>query len=383
MVAGPLTIVQMLPELYSGGVERGTLELGKYLVKQGHRSLVISGGGPMVEQLEAEGSHHVQWSVGKKSLGSLKYIFPVRKLLQKEKVNILHLRSRLPAWIGYLAWKTLDKDSRPKLVTTFHGFYSINAYSGVMAKGERVIAISNAIKEHVMAHYRVPAEKISLIYRGVDETAFDPSAVSAARIDALKQEWGIDTDTGPLILLPGRLTSWKGQDVFLNSLAKLVHLDWTAVCVGELRQDSSFTRSIMDLLARLQLGDRVKFAGVCRDMAAAYLAADLVVSASSKEAEAFGRVAIEAQAMGRPVVATAHGGSLETVLPGQTGWLVAPDDEDSLAQAIQAALADRDLLLRYGEAGRQWVLNNFTTDIMCEKTVSLYNDLLSQGAGGV
>ena len=139
----------------------------------------------------------------------------------------------------------------------------------------------------------------------------------------------------------------------------------------------------MDLLARLQLGDRVKFAGVCRDMAAAYLAADLVVSASSKEAEAFGRVAIEAQAMGRPVVATAHGGSLETVLPGQTGWLVAPDDEDSLAQAIQAALADRDLLLRYGEAGRQWVLNNFTTDIMCEKTVSLYNDLLSQGAGGV
>lgn len=381
MVAGPLTIVQMLPNLYSGGVERGTLELGKYLVENGHRSLVISGGGPMVEQLEAEGSRHVQWPVGKKSPACLRYILPLRRLLQQEKVNILHLRSRLPAWIGYMAWKALNRSRRPKLVTTFHGFYSINAYSAVMAKGDRVIAISNLIKEHIMEHYRVPAEKISLIYRGVDNAVFDPAAVAPSRIDALLNEWGIKKSSGPLILLPGRVTSWKGQDVFLKSLAKLVHLDWTAVCVGELRQDSSFTRRILDLLARLQLGDRVKFAGVCRDMAAAYLAADLVVSASSKEAEAFGRVAIEAQAMGRPVVATAHGGSLETVLPGKSGWLVTPDDEDSLAEAIQAALADRNLLLHYGEAGRQWVMNNFTTDIMCEKTVLLYNELLGQASG--
>jgi glycosyltransferase involved in cell wall biosynthesis len=184
-----------------------------------------------------------------------------------------------------------------------------------------------------------------------------------------------------LILLPGRVTSWKGQDVFLKSLAKLVHLDWTAVCVGELREDSTYTRNVLDLLARLQLGDRVKFVGVCRDMAAAYLAAGVVVSASSKEAEAFGRVAIEAQAMGRPVIATAHGGSLETVLPNRTGWLVTPNDEDSLAEAIQAALGDRALLLRYGAAGRKWVIDNFTTDIMCEKTVSLYNELLGQASG--
>ena len=135
MVAGPLTIVQMLPELHAGGVERGTLELGKYLVEQGHRSMVISAGGPMVEQLEKEGSQHIEWPVERKSLSSLKYIFPLRKLLQKEKVDILHLRSRLPAWIGFLSWKGLDKKTRPKLVTTFHGFYSINAYSGVMAKG--------------------------------------------------------------------------------------------------------------------------------------------------------------------------------------------------------------------------------------------------------
>jgi glycosyltransferase involved in cell wall biosynthesis len=158
-------------------------------------------------------------------------------------------------------------------------------------------------------------------------------------------------------------------------------LNWTAVCVGELREDSTYTRNVLDLLARLQLGDRAKFVGVCRDMAAAYLAADVVISASSKEAEAFGRVAIEAQAMGRPVIATAHGGSLETVLPNRTGWLVTPNDEDSLAEAIQAALGDRALLLRYGAAGRKWVIDNFTTDIMCEKTVSLYNELLGQASG--
>ena len=381
MVAQALTIVQMLPELHAGGVERGTLELGKYLVEQGHRSMVISAGGPMVEKLEAEGSLHIEWPVERKSIGSLKYIFPLRKLLQKEKADILHLRSRLPAWIGYLAWKGLDKNIRPKLVTTFHGFYSINSYSGVMAKGERVIAISNAVKEYVMTHYRVPAEKISLIYRGVDETVFDPAAVSAARIESLKQEWGLGPDTGPVIMLPGRVTSWKGQDVFLKSLAELKPLPWTAVCVGELREGSAYTRSVFNLLTELQLQDRVKFVGNCQDMAAAYLAADLVISASSKEAEAFGRIAIEAQAMGRAVIATAHGGSLETVLPEETGWLVTPDDPQSLAQAIQEALRDRDRLLRFGAKGRSWVLDNFTTNSMCEKTVSVYRELLNQTNG--
>jgi glycosyltransferase involved in cell wall biosynthesis len=348
----------MLPELHSGGVERGTLELGRYLAGQGHRSMVISAGGPMVEQLEAEGSQHIQWSVEKKSLSSLKYIPRLRNLLKKEKVDILHLRSRLPAWIGYLAWKGLDRTNRPKLVTTFHGFYSINAYSGVMAKGERVIAISKTIRDHIIEHYSIPAERIMLIHRGVDEDEFDSAVVSDARIDALVDQWEIDKQSGPVIMLPGRITSWKGQDVFLKSLDKLRHLSWTAICVGEIRKDSNYTKRVLDLINHLKLQDRVRFTGI--------------------EAEAFGRIAIEAQAMGRAVIATAHGGSLETILPGKTGWLVKPDDPGSLAKAIQAALDDRQRLSAYGREGRKWVLENFTTAIMCKKTVSLYYELLGE-----
>ena len=138
MVARPLIVVQMLPELESGGVERVTLEMGKYLVQHGHRSIVISGGGRLVPQLESEGSEHVLWDVGKKNPLSLWYISKLKEFLTQQKVDILHLRSRMPAWIGYMAWKSLPENSRPRLVTTFHGFYSVNSYSAIMAKGEKV-----------------------------------------------------------------------------------------------------------------------------------------------------------------------------------------------------------------------------------------------------
>ena len=147
--ARSLTVVQMLPELEGGGVERGTLELGKYLAEHGHRSLVISAGGRLVGQLEREGSKHIPWNVGSKSPICLKYILPLRRLLQKEQVDVLHLRSRMPAWVGYLAWKSLPKSKRPALVTTFHGFYSVNSYSAIMTKGDGIIAVSESIKKHI------------------------------------------------------------------------------------------------------------------------------------------------------------------------------------------------------------------------------------------
>jgi glycosyltransferase involved in cell wall biosynthesis len=374
MVAGKITVAQVLPELESGGVERDTLELAEYLVRHGHNSLVVSGGGRLVSQLEAEGSEHIGMALGRKSPASLGYIPLLRRLLLERRVDILHLRSRMPAWIAYLAWKSLPPARRPRLVTTFHGFYSVNRYSAIMTKGEKVIAVSRAIAEHIREAYQISAERIELIHDGVDTKVFDPAAVVPERTAALRRQWGLP-ETSPVIMLPGRITRLKGHDVFLRALATLNDSPWLAVCVGDLTDNPSYTTELRKLAVHLGLEDKVKFVGYCSDMPAAMLLADLVVSATSTKAEAFGLVAVEAAAMGRAVVASAHGGSLETVLPGKTGWLVAPNSVSALAGALREALNDQRCR-SFGSAGREWVRTNFTLDRMCAKTLALYGGLL-------
>jgi len=366
-----LTVLQMLPELESGGVERGTLEMGKHLAANGHRSLVVSGGGRLVDQLEREGSKHFQMKVGKKSLSSLRYIPRLRKLMREEAVDILHLRSRLPAWLGYVAWKSLPAAERPALVTTFHGFYSVNAYSAIMTKGETVIAVSESVKDHIREFY---GEHISVkpIFRGVAEETFNPDAISPVRIEALRQDWGIEPNV-PVVMLPGRFSRWKGQDVFLRSLSRLSHMDFQAILVGDPLETPNYTEELKTIIEKHKLHNRVKMVGHCNDMAAAYLLSDIVVSASSSEPEAFGRVSIEAMAMGRPVIATAHGGSLETVVDSVTGWLIEPADFQAMARALEKALTiDRKELEKLGLNGRKRVLQQFTTRSMCEQTVNVY-----------
>lgn len=378
MVAGPITVVQMLPDLDGGGVERGTLEIGGFLAARGHKSIVISSGGRMVKQLIEEGSRHIAWQVGKKSPMTLRYLLPLRRLLLKEKVDILHVRSRVPAWLGYLAWKSLPKKSRPRLVTTFHGFYSINGYSAVMAKGEKVIAISKTVAAHIREHYDVPEGRTALIYRGFDDEKFDPGRVSQKKIDALRTHWGIHKDPQPIIMLPARLTRLKGHDVFFQALKKVQSLPWTAVCVGDTEENPAQTERLMKMLKQLGLEKRVKMVGHCDNMPTAYMVAGLIVSATSTEPEAFGRVAVEAMAMGKPVIASAHGGSLETVLDKKTGWLTAPNNPDSLAAALEDAVQNQELRVRIGANGRQWVREQFTTESMCEKTLALYQELLQK-----
>ena len=199
MVAGTLGVIQMLPELKAGGVERGTLELSRFLVRQGHRSWVISQGGPMIEQLQNDGGRHICMPyIGEKSPRCLLHLWMLRRLFKRDEIDIVHLRSRLPAWMGYLAWKSLPAGRRPGLVTTFHGFYSVNAYSAIMTKGERVIAISRAVADHIQKNYRTDPSKISLIYRGIDSDYFHPARVDAERIARLKQKWGI-TENLPIV----------------------------------------------------------------------------------------------------------------------------------------------------------------------------------------
>ncbi len=376
MVAGKYTIVQMLPELITGGVERGTLEMGAFLVNKGHRSIVASNGGPMVEELIKNGSEHIKLPVGEKNPKALLCIPKLRKFFLEEKVDILHLRSRLPAWVGLVAAKTINKKMRPRVITTFHGFYSINAYSAVMTKGERIIAVSEQIREHICEKYDVIEDHIKLINRGFDASVFNPECVEQARISKLKKKWGLEKKTGPFIMLPGRFTQLKGHDLFLSALEKIKHLSWTAVLVGDEKEKPAYAAHLKAQVAQNNLEDRVIFAGHCNDMPAAFLLSDLTISASIHP-ESFGRTAVESQAMGVPVVATSHGGSLGTVIPDKTGWLFPPTDVDALVSVLKKALADPNNLERLGRQAKEWVNHNFTTKLMCEKTLMLYKELMT------
>lgn len=378
MVAGPITVVQLLPELNSGGVERGTLEIANFLSLRGHRSFVVSGGGRLVSSLEKCGSRHLLWTIGAKSPATARYILPLRRFLKANSVDILHARSRLPAWVGYLAWKSLPGSARPRFLTTFHGYYSINPYSAVMTKGERIIAISRAIASHITEHYGVSEEKIRLIYRGFDETLFDPASVDQRRVLTLKHRWKIDDRQDPVLMLPGRLTRLKGHELFIRSLSKIKHLPWVAVCVGDCEENSAFRETLQRRVFQEGLEDRVHFVGYCEDMPAAMMASDVVISASTAEPEAFGRVAVEAQAMGKPVIATAHGGSLETVLDQKTGWLVKPSNVYALSEALAEAVRDRAKRDRLGAQGFRWVRDRFTVRRMCEETLRLYRELVME-----
>lgn len=369
-----LTVMQLLPELNSGGVERGTLEMGHFLVQNGHKSIVVSGGGRLVDQLQQEGSYHTQKNIGSKSPVALLHIWPLRRLMKNNRVTVLHLRSRMPAWIGYVAWKTLAKKDRPLLVTTFHGFYSVNAYSAIMTKGDGVIAVSESIKKHIFEKY-YRSHNVRLIFRGVDSKTFAPDRVSVERIDSLAEAWRINRSK-PLLMLPGRLTRLKGQELFLQSLRYVKHSDFQAVLVGDVKDNPGYTAELNDYIEKNNIAEKVRLVGHCNDMPAAFLLADVVLSTSSLEPEAFGRTTVEAMAMGKPVIATAHGGSLETVIHKKNGWLVQPSDPMALASAIDEALAmDDEQLRKYGEDGRKRVSENFTAQAMCEQTLNFYQEL--------
>lgn len=374
-----LTIVQILPEMDSGGVEMVTLDFGAFLAEKGHRSIVISKGGRLVPGLVKNGSEHIPCvHIGEKSPRCLTYIPWLRKFILKEKVDVLHLRSRLPAWIAYLAWKSIPVNRRPLLITTFHGFYSINAYSAVMTKGQKVIAISNVISDHIKKEYHTPVDRIQIIYEGIDENQFDSAAIDNKRLDAVKKKWGIvksDKSDPFVILLPARITRLKGHDIFIESLGQIRLLNWIAVCTGSNDLKSSYLDDLQKMVLNKGLGNRILFPGNCEDMPSAIKLSSIVVSSSSKP-ESFGRVAVEAQSMNRPVIATAHGGAIETIDHNKTGILVKPGSIEEMALAIKKLIEDKELYAVLSSQGRDRVKRLFTKKVMCEKTLALYFDNL-------
>lgn len=375
--ANPLTVLQVLPRLETGGVERGTVEIANAITRAGGIALVASEGGRLVEALERVGGRHVTLPLASRSpLTIWRNAGRLAALVRAEGVRIVHARSRAPAWSALLA----ARRAGARFVTTYHGVYNEGLpgkrrYNAVMARGERVIAISRYVAELVEHGHGVNPARIRVIPRGVDPAVFDPGAVAGPRIARLAEAWRLP-EGAPGVMLPGRLTRWKGQEVLIEAVAHLARRDVRCVLVGSAQGRDGFAAALVAQARAAGIADRLHLAGDCDDMPAALLLADVVVSAST-DPEGFGRVVIEAQAMGRPVIATDHGGAAETVEHGVTGWRVPPGDAAALAAAIDRVLAlpaaDR---LALGERARAAVLARFTTARMQAATLDVYRDLL-------
>lgn len=367
-----MTVVQMLPALESGGVERGTLEVGKYLVEHGHRSIVISAGGRLVKQLELEGSEHLTWEVGRKSpLTLLRYIGRLRRFLRDEKVDILHIRSRMPGWVGYLAWRGMDPKRRPRFVTTVHGLYSVNGYSAVMVKGERVIAVSNTVLDYIRNNYpKVAPGSIVVINRGVDPAEFPPDFhPSSAWLSDWRRQYP-ELQSSRILLLPGRITRLKGHEDFLRLLADLRRRGQSVhglIAGGAATGKQAYLDELRQLTHDLGLDAAVTFTGQRGDLREIMAVSDIVLSLSSKP-ESFGRTVLEAYSLGVPVIGYAYGGVGEQLAALLPEGRIAPGDLMALADRVTQWLDNPPKLTTQ---------HAFTLDNMLQGTLSLYTQLAS------
>jgi len=374
-------ILQVIPSLVTGGAERGCIDVAAAIQQAGGRALVVSSGGPMARELERYGARHVTLPVQSKNpLVIRRNAARLADLIREEGVDLIHARSRAPAWSSFWA----ARECGIPFVTTFHAPYSFKGrlkrwYNSIMARGDRVIAVSAFVRDHVATVYGVGPDRLRLIHRGVDLGRLAPDKVSHSRMAALAREWRLPEDQR-IVLLPGRLTRWKGQGVLIEALARLNRTDVRAVMVGDDQGRAEYRRELEEKVRALKLEGRVTIAGHCSDMPAAYMLADVVVSASTQP-EAFGRVIVEAQAMGRPVIVSDLGAVKETVVDGETGLVVPANDPDRLARAIEAALELDPLQRRaVGLDGMRFVHRHFNKDDMCAATLAVYAEVLAEGA---
>ncbi|WP_316014012.1 glycosyltransferase family 4 protein [Roseobacter sp. HKCCA0434] len=373
-----LCVMQLVPRLESGGVERGAIEIVRALTRAGHRALIVSAGGRMEPQLRRAGGELIRMEIGAKSPFAMRRnARALTRLIAEHEVDILHARSRAPAWAGWFAARATGC----RFITTYHGVYGEDfplkrQYNSVMAMGDPVIAVSNHVAEVVAERHKVPETRIVTIPRGADIHSFAEEAVSSERTISLAQAWGVIEDPRPIVLLPGRLTRLKGNEDVIAAMKLLRDrdpegFDVQLVIVGD-DSGSGFAATLEQAVRAARLEGSVRMVGHCADMEAAYKLSAVVVSAS-RYPEAFGRVAVEAQAMGRPVIATAHGGSLETVADGETGWLYPPGDVEALADAIGKAIAlDESARAHMGLAARARIRSRFTIEQMQDATLRVY-----------
>ena len=371
-------VLQVLPELQHGGVEWGTIQVAEALQQNGYTNFVASAGGRLEYELDKMKVKHFKLPLKTKNpiklyLNSLK----LEKIIKENGINIVHARSRAPAWSAYWA----AKRAGVKYMTTFHGTYGLGpkgikkVYNKVMTFGQLVIAISTHIKNHMLQHYNVDESKMRLIHRCVDVEKFAPKSVSQERIIRTIKENNLPEDR-PIISLVGRITRWKGQHILVEAMSMLKNKDAYALIVGSDQGRVKYTEELKATAKKLGVENRIKFIGESFDIPALLMVSDVVLS-TAIEPEAFGRAAIEGQAMGKIVLASNIGGSLENLVDGVSGRLFKSNDAKSLAEAMDWALSlPEEEKKKFSEAAIKNVHDNFTKQIMCDKTIAVYNELL-------
>ena len=378
------TILQLIPRLDTGGAELSTIEIVEAIVRSGGRALVATEGGRLADRITESGGEIVPFRAASKNpLRIIANAGRLQQLIAAEGIDLLHARSRAPAWSALMA----ARRSKIPFVTTYHGAYGESGrlkrlYNSVMVRADKVIANSNYTAGLIRSRYGTPEDRLTVIHRGVDLAAFDPAAVSAARIAVLRRAWGI-ADGRLIVLQAARLTDWKGQRVTVAAAARLKQegrLGAAAIVLaGDAQGRDGYTDALRRDIRAAGLDGVVVMPGHVADMAAAFAAAHVTVIASTKE-EAFGRTATEAQAMGCPVIATDLGAPRETVVTATdraTGWLVPPGDPQPLAERISTALTlDASRRAVMGAHARANVAARFTVTAMQRATLAVYDQLL-------
>lgn len=391
-------ILQILPALENGGVERGTIDIAKKLKETGFEPIVVSNGGLLVYQLKEKGIRHIELKVNSKNpLVIFANIKKIAEIIRQYQVNLVHVRSRAPMISAFYACK----QTGCKLVSTVHGIYSLNLigensllkkiYNSMMLKADAVIAVSNFVKNHLITNYQITKSdfiskilkkfiphhifnQIQVVQRGADLKYFCPNNVTPNRVADLIKKWDL-FDHKNIILFPARFTKWKGHQFLIEALAK-VKTPFLCIMVGSDVGHQEFKQKIELEIVNKNLGNKIKIFSTCKDMPAAYSISDLVISASIKP-EAFGRIAIEAAAMEKIIIATNIGGSLETIIDKETGFLVKPNDSEELAKMIDYCLnlypKQKEIIT---SKARKHVEENFSNQAMHDKTIALYRSLI-------
>ena len=373
-----MKILQVLPALEQGGVERGTVEIATALAAAGVPSAVASAGGRLVGELERLGIEHFTLPLASKNP------FTVRRngkalarIAQEGGFTLMHVRSRAPAW----SVRRASRLSGVPFMSTWHGLYGTEPkflkipYNRVMLDGLKTIAVSDCVRNHILSVYGADPAKVVRIHRGADVETFRPDAVSAEVAASFKASLGFDPDT-PVVTLPGRLTFWKGQKDLLAAVGIMRERAVGVLFVGSDQGRTEYTAELKALAAKLPAAKKVVFLEHSNEMPKIYAVSDVVVSASSSQPEAFGRIIPEAQAMGRLVVGTAHGGACETIEDGRTGFLVPPADPPALAAALDRALdLPAEERAKMAEASVKSVGENFSVAKMCARTLELYKEI--------